>query len=113
MFGSRKTPPPPPGSGLVIGPRDLVQGTVKAQTVTVTGRFDGQLEAETTLLVAAGGALTGTVAARRLVVEPGAVVRATCRVGLPAPDAAAPGAGAATPPRKKGDVAPPAATQGR
>lgn len=82
MFGQRKTPAGPPG-GLVVGPRDMVQGTVKAESVTVIGRFDGHLDATASLVVAESGSLTGSVVAARLSVEAGAVVRARCRVGLP------------------------------
>jgi cytoskeletal protein CcmA (bactofilin family) len=80
MFGRRA--PAPPREGLVIGPDDRVHGTVAAQAVTVAGQFDGRLTAETTLAVLNTGRVTGTFFATKLVIDPGAVVRATVRVGL-------------------------------
>jgi cytoskeletal protein CcmA (bactofilin family) len=84
MFGRRA--PAPPREGLVIGPADRVHGTVSAQAVTVAGQFDGRLTAETTLAVLNTGRLTGTFFTTKLVIHPGAIVRATVRVGLPKDD---------------------------
>jgi cytoskeletal protein CcmA (bactofilin family) len=81
MFGRRA--PAPPREGLVIGPADRVHGTMLAQTVTVAGQFDGRLTTETSLAVLNTGRLTGTFFATKLVIHPGAVVRATVRVGMP------------------------------
>lgn len=79
MFGQRKAPAP--GEGLVVGPSDAVQGTLTAHAVTVCGRVHGDLAVATSLTVAAGGHVGGSMRATRLVVEAGAVVRAACRVG--------------------------------
>jgi hypothetical protein len=87
VFGRRKALPV--GDGLVVGPSDAVRGTVAAQAVTVAGRVDGALDVAEWLAVAAGGRVTGTMRANRLVIEAGAMVRAECRVGL-APDEGAP-----------------------
>lgn len=83
MFGGRSKAPPAQGGGLVVGPRDRVHGTVTAQLVTVAGRLDGHVESATTLAVTSSGHLSGTIASKRLTIEPGAVVRAACRIGLP------------------------------
>ena len=86
MIGRRKSVPS--GDGLVVGPSDAVQGTVAAQAVTVAGRVDGTLDVAGSLVVGPTGRVAGTVRATRLVVETGAVVRAACRVGLAADEAA-------------------------
>jgi cytoskeletal protein CcmA (bactofilin family) len=79
MFGRRKAAAT--GEGLVVGPSDAVQGTVAAQAVTVVGRVDGTLDVAGALVVAHTGRVAGTLRATRLVIEPGASVRAACRVG--------------------------------
>ena len=85
MFGRRKKPKSKVAAeGLVVGEKDVVQGTMTVHAATVTGRVEGTLAAETTLIVTPSGAVHGTIAAARLVIEGGATVRAVCRVGYPA-----------------------------
>jgi hypothetical protein len=84
MFGRRKKKSRLPAEGLVVGEQDAMHGTLRAEVVTVSGRVDGALEVTTNLVVTPTGCVTGTMSAARLVIEPGAVVRAVCRVGLPA-----------------------------
>jgi len=81
MFRRRK--PPLSREGLVIGREDVVQGTMRAELVTVGGKASGTLDVTTALVVVDGGSVVGTMRAARLVIEPGALVRARCRVGLP------------------------------
>lgn len=83
MFG-RRAPEPQVREGLVVGPADRVQGTVTAQAVTVAGEFEGTLTVVQSLTVVSGGHLVGTIEATRLHIAAGAMVRATCRVGVPA-----------------------------
>jgi hypothetical protein len=83
MFGRRRTRKE--GEGLVVGPSDVLDGTIAAEAVTVTGRVSGALDVATTLHVASSGHVTGTVRAAHLVVAAGATVRAACRVGPPIP----------------------------
>ena len=89
MFGRRKKKSLLPAEGLVVGESDAMHGTLRAEVVTVGGRIDGTIEVTTTLIVTPTGCVTGTMSAARLVIEPGAVVRAVCRVGISAEEAAA------------------------
>ena len=82
MFRRRK--PQVTGDGLVVGSDDAVRGTLAARAVTVAGRVDGTLDVASTLLVTESGHVSGMVRATRFVAEAGAVVRATCRIGVPA-----------------------------
>lgn len=85
MFGrNRKPKSKVAAEGLVVGEQDVVQGTMTVHSATVTGRVEGNLTAETTLIVTPSGAVHGTIAASRLIIEGGATVRAVCRVGYPA-----------------------------
>jgi Polymer-forming cytoskeletal len=56
--------------------------------MTVQGRVEGALDVATTLRVTETGRVRGAVRATHLVAEPGARVRARCRVGLPAAEPA-------------------------
>lgn len=84
MFRRREPAPLP--EGLVVGPSDHVQGTVTAVAVTVLGAFQGDLQVERRLGVAASGKLTGTIRAAQLSIDAGATVRAAVRVGMAAAD---------------------------
>ncbi|AHG89723.1 protein of unknown function DUF583 [Gemmatirosa kalamazoonensis] len=82
MFRRRK--PQVAGDGLVVGSEDAVRGTLAARTVTVAGHVDGTLDVAGALFVLESGRVSGMVRATRFVAEAGAVVRATCRIGVPA-----------------------------
>ena len=85
MFGRKRKPKSKVAAeGLVVGEKDVVQGTMTVHSATVTGRVEGNLAAETTLIVTPSGAVHGTISASRLIIEGGATVRAVCRVGHPA-----------------------------
>jgi len=85
MFGRKKKPKSRvDAEGLVVGEQDVVQGTMTVQSATVTGRVEGHVTAATTLIITPTGAVHGTIAAARLIIEGGATVRAVCRVGYPA-----------------------------
>ena len=85
MFGRKRKPKSQVAAeGLVVGETDVVQGTMAVHAATVTGRVEGHLAAATTLIVTPSGAVHGTIAASRLLIEGGATVRAVCRVGYPA-----------------------------
>ena len=60
-----------PGHHLTIAQGSQVHAAVSAQSVTVHGRFEGQIEAEV-LHVAPGANLTGTVVAKKLAIQDGA-----------------------------------------
>jgi cytoskeletal protein CcmA (bactofilin family) len=80
MFSRKK--PPLSREGLVVGREDAVEGTLRAERATVGGRASGTIDVAQALVVVDGGSVVGTMRARRLVIEPGATVRARCRVGL-------------------------------
>jgi hypothetical protein len=51
--------------------------------VVLTGKFEGELQTLGCLTVASGGAVTGSIDAGALVLEPGHLVEARIRVGPP------------------------------
>lgn len=61
-----------PGHHLTIAPGSHVHAAVSAQTVTVHGNFEGQIEAEI-LHVAPSANVTATVMAKKLTVQDGAL----------------------------------------
>lgn len=87
MFG-RREPVPVVRDGLVVGPRDRIQGEMTAHVVTVAGAFEGSLSVADQLTVVDGGQVTGAIDAARLVVAPGGRVHATCRIGVSEEEAA-------------------------
>jgi len=79
----RRTPPAARDArdGLVVGPEDAVLGSMSVRAATIAGRVDGTLDVAGALVVARTGRVSGAVRAARFVAEPGAVVRASVRVG--------------------------------
>ena len=61
-----------PGHHLTIAPMSQVRAAVSAQTVTVHGHFEGQIEAEV-LHVHPGADVTATVIAKKLTISDGAL----------------------------------------
>ena len=61
-----------PGHHLTIAPQSQVHAAVAAQTVTVNGNFEGQIEAEI-LHVSPGSQVNATVIAKKLTIHDGAV----------------------------------------
>jgi len=61
-----------PGHQLTIAQRSQVHASVAAQTVTVHGSFEGQVEAEN-LLVTQSADVTATVIAKKVVIQDGAL----------------------------------------
>lgn len=59
------------GHHLTIAPNSQVRAAVSAQTVTVHGQFDGQIETDV-LHVSASAQLTATVVAKKLTLQDGA-----------------------------------------
>src|SRR5687767_3368871 len=62
-----------PGYQLTIASGSQVHAAVFAQTVTVHGHFEGQIEAEV-LHVAAGADVSATVIAKKVTVQEGALI---------------------------------------
>jgi cytoskeletal protein CcmA (bactofilin family) len=60
------------GSHLTIGPHGEVTGDIRAQDVQIMGQVNGNVWASNRLEILAGGAITGDVAAARLMLEEGA-----------------------------------------
>jgi cytoskeletal protein CcmA (bactofilin family) len=59
------------GHHLTMAPNSKVRAAVSAQTVTVHGQFDGQIETDV-LHVSSGAQLTATVVAKKLALQDGA-----------------------------------------
>jgi cytoskeletal protein CcmA (bactofilin family) len=60
-----------PGHQLTITPQSQVRASVEAQTVTVHGSFEGQIEAEN-LLVTQNADVTATVITKKFTIQDGA-----------------------------------------
>ena len=60
------------GQHLTIAPQSKVHAAVSAQTVTVHGNFEGQIEAEV-LHVSPGASINATVITKKLTLQEGAV----------------------------------------
>ena len=74
--------PTPPA--LQIHPGISLKGQLSAENdVVLTGKFEGELQTLGRLTVASGGAITGSIDAGALVLEPGNLVEARVKVGPP------------------------------
>jgi hypothetical protein len=74
--------PTPPA--LQIHPGISLKGQLSAKSdVVLTGKFEGELQTLGRLTVASGGAITGSIDAGALVLEPGNLVEARVKVGPP------------------------------
>lgn len=68
---------------LVIGESGHVNGTIRATTLVVLGRFEGTVVGAERVEVGPRGALQGTIETRALVVHEGAQLDSDCRIGPP------------------------------
>jgi hypothetical protein len=76
--------PAPTPPALQIHPGLSLKGQLSAKTdVILTGKFEGELQTLGRLTVASGGAITGSIDAGALVLEPGNLVEARVKVGPP------------------------------
>ncbi len=74
--------PIPPA--LQIHPGISLKGQLSAEKdVVLTGKFEGELQTLGCLTVASGGAITGSIAAGALVLEPGNLVEARVKIAPP------------------------------
>jgi hypothetical protein len=74
----------PTSSPLQIHPGISLKGQLSSvKDVVLTGKFEGELQTLGQLTVASGGAITGSIDAGALVLEPGNLVEARVKVGPP------------------------------
>jgi hypothetical protein len=74
----------PASPALQIHPGITLKGQLSAvKDVVLTGKFEGELQTLGCLTVASGGAITGSIDAGALVLEPGYLVEARVKVGPP------------------------------
>jgi hypothetical protein len=74
----------PASPALQIHPGITLKGQLSAvKDVVLTGKFEGELQTLGCLTVASGGAITGSIDAGALVLEPGNLVEARVKVGPP------------------------------
>ncbi len=71
-------------TALEIHPGIVLKGQLSmVKDVVLTGKFEGDLQTLGCLTVAPGGAITGSIDAGALVLEPGNLVQARVKVGPP------------------------------
>ena len=76
--------PAPTPTPLEIHPGISLKGQLSMEKdVVLTGKFEGDLQTLGCLTVAPGGAITGSIDAGALVLEPGNLVEARVKVGPP------------------------------
>jgi len=72
----------PTPTALEIHPGIMLKGQLSMEKdVVLTGKFEGELQTLGRLTVASGGAITGSIDAGALVLEPGNLVEARVKVG--------------------------------
>ena len=71
------------GDLLVIGPKGLVEGVVRATQLIVQGQVHGEIRGAVHVEIAAGAVVTGLIETHGLLVHDGATVRADVKVEPP------------------------------
>ena len=66
---------------VIIGPSGVVEGTVKCQNAMIEGRFDGILSVAELLNIRETAKVVGEVTYGKLIVQSGAVISGTYKVG--------------------------------
>jgi len=74
---------------LVLGEHSSIQGQITGNRVVIGGRFDGVIQAKTSVEIQASAVVTGEIHTPCLVIEPGAVFDGQCHM-LAATEAAKP-----------------------
>ncbi|MFQ5538402.1 MAG: polymer-forming cytoskeletal protein [Gemmatimonadota bacterium] len=69
------------GKAVVVGRDGLVKGDIRTQDAVISGRVDGTLIAESRLELQASCRIDGTVYARRMQLEEGAILNGTVDMG--------------------------------
>lgn len=68
-------------SKLVLGNSSFVDGNVLAKNAEIEGEVSGCVEVTELLVLKATANVRGDILTKKLVVEPGAIINATCQVG--------------------------------
>jgi cytoskeletal protein CcmA (bactofilin family) len=66
---------------LILGERATVEGAIEAETVIVSGRFEGILKASKRVDIHAGGCVLGEIHSPCLMIEPGGIFEGDCFTG--------------------------------
>lgn len=69
------------GAAVVVGKNGVVRGDVSAEDAVVSGRVEGNLAISSRLKMRASGRVEGDVDAQRIVMEEGAVLDGTLKMG--------------------------------
>jgi len=83
-------------NGLTVGPNGNVRAHVKARSITVLGRLEGNVTASERIEIRKTGSLEGDLVTPRVVIEDGAVFRGSIDILRPAPQQSAPADGQAS-----------------
>ncbi|MDA1315127.1 MAG: polymer-forming cytoskeletal protein [Acidobacteria bacterium] len=83
-------------NGLTVGPNGNVRAHVKARSITVLGRLEGNVTASERIEIRKTGSLEGDLVTPRVVIEDGAVFRGSIDILRPAPAQSAPASGNAS-----------------
>ncbi len=79
-------------NGLTVGPNGNVRAHVKARSITVLGRLQGNVNAGERIEIRKTGSLEGDLVTPRVVIEDGAVFRGSIDILRPEPQQSAPAA---------------------
>jgi cytoskeletal protein CcmA (bactofilin family) len=74
---------------LLLGEHSSIQGEITGNRVVISGRFDGVIQAKTSVEIQSSAVVTGEIHTPCLVIEPGAVFDGQCHM-LAATEAAKP-----------------------
>ncbi|MDE0886122.1 MAG: polymer-forming cytoskeletal protein [Myxococcota bacterium] len=66
---------------LTVGPEGRIQGSVRAESLTLAGRIEGEVVALERACLEEGATLRGTLSSPRVSVAEGALLEGPCRVG--------------------------------
>jgi cytoskeletal protein CcmA (bactofilin family) len=75
---------------VLLSPQALVEADIKAQNVSVAGRFKGSIVVKGRAEIARGGRVDGNVTSKTLVVEEGAIFQGTSNMDQPGTPGTAP-----------------------
>ncbi|MCY3706861.1 MAG: polymer-forming cytoskeletal protein [Gammaproteobacteria bacterium] len=69
------------GAAVVVGKNGVVRGNISAEDAVVSGRVEGNLTVSSRLKMRTSGRVEGDVDAQRIVMEDGAVIDGTLKMG--------------------------------
>jgi cytoskeletal protein CcmA (bactofilin family) len=70
---------------LILGEHSSVQGQIHGNRVIIGGRFEGEIDAKSTVVIQTNAIVTGEIRTPCLVIEPGAVFDGQCHMPIVAP----------------------------